>query len=138
MLYEKCNQRGIASLVPVWNVAAFMNIVGRPGWHMIYLLVPVYNIYFAIKIFMELCYCFKRTKAKDYFFMLALNGFFVLNLGFSATSKYYGPVYEGPIRDEWLVEQEKIREMKLRKQRMGGHTRVRRNATSYQEKPLVA
>jgi len=39
-LYEKANQPGIASIVPVWNVTAFLKIVGRPAWQAALLIVP--------------------------------------------------------------------------------------------------
>lgn len=39
-LYEKANQKGIASIVPVWNITTFLKIVGRPAWQAIFIIVP--------------------------------------------------------------------------------------------------
>ena len=39
-LYEKANQPGIASVIPVWNVTAFLKIVGRPSWQAALVIVP--------------------------------------------------------------------------------------------------
>jgi len=39
-LYEKANQPGIASVVPVWNIVAFLKIVGRPAWQAALIIVP--------------------------------------------------------------------------------------------------
>ena len=37
-LYSKCDLPGIACIVPIWNVAVFLRIVGRPWHHMFFLL----------------------------------------------------------------------------------------------------
>ena len=39
-LYEKANQPGVASIVPVWNLIAFLKIVGRPAWHGLFIIIP--------------------------------------------------------------------------------------------------
>ena len=104
-LYEKCGIPGIASLIPGWNVTAFMKIVGRPGWHALYLFVPIYNLYFIVKVYIELCHCFGRHDWLDYTLAIALNGLYVLNLGMSYQAHYHGPVYgrEAGLKDAQLA-----------------------------------
>ena len=92
-LYEKCGLRGIACIVPVWNVIEFLKIMGRPAHHIIYFLIPVYNIYFTIKVYIELCQCFGKHKISDYVLVIIFNGFYVLYLGLSYDTFYKGPVY---------------------------------------------
>lgn len=92
-LYEKCNLPGIACIVPGWNVTTFLKIVGRPGWHALYLLIPVYNLYFIIKVYIELCNSFGKTELIDYILVIVFNGLYVLNLGLSYEDNYKGPVY---------------------------------------------
>jgi hypothetical protein len=40
-LYEKASQPGISCIVPGWNFISFMKIVGRPGWHAAFVIVPL-------------------------------------------------------------------------------------------------
>lgn len=39
-LYEKAKQPGVASIVPVWNLIAFLKIIGRPAWHISFIIIP--------------------------------------------------------------------------------------------------
>lgn len=92
MLYSKCNQPGWACIVPIYNVIIFVRLLGRPSWHFLLLLIPVVNIYFIVKMFIELCQCFGQNKWYHYVACILFNGLYVLNLGFSELD-YQGPVY---------------------------------------------
>lgn len=39
-LYDKAKQPGVASIVPIWNLIAFLKIVGRPAWHSLFIVIP--------------------------------------------------------------------------------------------------
>lgn len=93
MLYNKAGQPGYACLIPVWNVIVFLKIVGRPASHIFFFLIPLYNIYFVIKIYIELCDSFGKHTVTDYVLCIIFNGFYVFNLGLSASVEYEGPAY---------------------------------------------
>lgn len=116
MLYEKCKLKGVASVVPVWNVIEFLKIVGRPSWQSIIVMIPPpvililldypseisYTIIgllgfiwiaFMVKVYIELCQCFGKNGILDYIFVIVFNGFYVLSLGLSYEDKYLGPLY---------------------------------------------
>ncbi len=93
-LYVKCGQPGYACIIPVWNFIAFLNILGRPWWHMFLFFIPVYNIYLLIKVFIELCHCFNKYNILDYVAVILFNGIYVLYLGLSYDTEYAGPVYK--------------------------------------------
>ncbi len=94
MLYEKANQPGIASIVPIWNFIVFLRIVGRPAHHMFLFLIPVYGqLYLLPKVYIELCNSFGKRSILDYVLVIVFNGFYILNLGLSYEAKYEGPVY---------------------------------------------
>ena len=95
-LYDKAGLPGIAAIVPGWNVTTFLKIMGRPSWHAIYLLIPGFNIYFVIKLYVELCQTFGKRTILDYVLCLVFNGFYVMFLGLSSEDKYVGPVYGSP------------------------------------------
>jgi signal peptidase I len=93
-LYEKANQPGIASIVPIWNVIVFLRIVGRPASHIFLFLIPVYGqLYMIPKVYIELCNSFGKRTILDYILVILFNGFYILNLGLSYETEYEGPVY---------------------------------------------
>lgn len=93
-LYEKAEQPGIASIVPIWNFIVFLRIVGRPAKHMFLFLIPIYGqLYMIPKVYIELCNSFGRRSIVDYVMCIVFNGFYILNLGLSYEIEYLGPVY---------------------------------------------
>lgn len=92
-LYEKCGQPGYACLIPVWNFIAFLRIVGRPWWHMFLFLIPGYNIYLLVRVYIELCHSFRKYNILDYIAVIIFNGLYVFYLGLSVECHYYGPAY---------------------------------------------
>ena len=93
-LYEKANQPGIASIIPVLNIIVFLRIVGRPAKHAWLLLIPIYGqLYFMPKVWIEICQCFGKRSTLDYVLVIVLNVLYILNLGLSYESRYLGPVY---------------------------------------------
>ena len=93
-LYEKAGQPGIASIIPVWNIIVFLKIVGRPASHAWLFLIPIYGqLYFAPKVWIEICRSFGKNSLLDHILVSALNGLYILNLGLSYEAKYRGPVY---------------------------------------------
>jgi hypothetical protein len=40
-LYAKANQPAISAIVPVWNFIVFMKVIGRPVWHVVYMIAPM-------------------------------------------------------------------------------------------------
>ncbi len=94
MLYEKANQPGIASIVPIWNFIVFLRIVGRPANHIFLFLIPIYGqLYLLPKVYIELCNSFGKSSILDYVLVIVFNGFYILNLGLSYEVQYQGPVY---------------------------------------------
>lgn len=94
MLYEKANQPGISSIIPIWNFIVFLRIVGRPAHHIWLFLIPIYGqLYLLPKVYIELCNSFGRRTLLDYVLVIVFNGFYILNLGLSYEAQYEGPVY---------------------------------------------
>jgi hypothetical protein len=125
LLYEKCGLKGLACIVPVWNVIEFLKIMGRPAWHSLFVIIPplffiglplfggdslletvvtflffVAWLGFMIKVYIELCNCFGKFKMSDYILVIIFNGLYVLSLGLSYEDKYRGPVYNKEKTDD--------------------------------------
>jgi Family of unknown function (DUF5684) len=93
-LYEKAGQKGWACLVPVYNMVVFLRIVGRPASHLFLFLIPIVGqLYFLPKVWIETAQSFGKRSIVDYVLVILLNGLYILNLGMSYDSKYFGPVY---------------------------------------------
>ncbi|MFM7308995.1 MAG: DUF5684 domain-containing protein [Flavobacteriales bacterium] len=92
-LFVKCRQPWVAAVVPVWNVVVLCKVVGRPVSHAWLLLVPIFNVYFVFKLFIELAQSFGKTSWVDYLLVCVFNVFYVLNLALSYDYEYGGPVY---------------------------------------------
>ncbi len=93
-LYEKAGQPGIASIVPIWNLVVILKIVGRPASHVLQFFIPIYGqLYFAPKVWIEVCQSFGKRTTLDYVLVILLNGLYILNLGLDYETRYLGPVH---------------------------------------------
>jgi hypothetical protein len=92
-LFVKCDQPGYAAIIPGYDIIITLRIVGRPDWHILFFLIPVFNIYFAFKLIIELVQSFGHFSMVDYIMAIVFNVFYVLNMGLAYNEVYCGPVY---------------------------------------------
>jgi hypothetical protein len=89
-VYTKANQPGWASLIPFYNFYVLLKIVGRPGWWLALMFVPIANIVIAIIVMIDLAKAF--GKGGGFAVLLILlpgNGIPILAFG---SAQYVGPV----------------------------------------------
>jgi hypothetical protein len=88
-IYEKAGQPGWAGIVPIYNIYVMLKIVGKPGWWLIMMFIPVVNIIYLIWMINMLSKSF--GKDEGFTVGLLLLGFvFYPILGFG-DAKYLGP-----------------------------------------------
>jgi signal peptidase I len=92
-LFDKAGRRWYAAFIPVYNIIEVLRMVGRPVSHIGFLLVPVFNVYFVFKLFIEIAQSFGKYSLIDYILACFFNGFYVLNLALAYNEEYIGPVY---------------------------------------------
>ena len=88
-IYEKAGQPGWAALIPIYNFYVLLKIVGKPGWWLIWVFVPLANVVVAIWITNLL----SKSFGKDEVFtimLLILPWVFYPILGFG-NAQYIGP-----------------------------------------------
>jgi hypothetical protein len=88
-IFEKAGQPGWAAIIPIYNIIVLLQIVGKPIWWFILMLIPVINIIFAIWVINLL----SKSFGKDVGFtigILLLPFIFIPILGFG-DAKYQGP-----------------------------------------------
>ena len=93
-VFAKAGKPGWAAIIPIYNVIVLLEIVGRPVWWIILMLVPCVNIVIFLLVYLDLAKSF--GKGAGYGVGLFLLGpiFFPL-LGFG-DAVYEGPAAAGP------------------------------------------
>jgi len=92
-LFDKAGRRWYAAFIPVYNIIEVLRMVGRPVSHIGFLLVPIYNVYFLFRLFIEIAQTFGKYSVIDYVLVCFFNAFYVLNLALAYNEEYMGPVY---------------------------------------------
>lgn len=89
--FEKANRPGWKALVPVYNFVQTCRIVGRPGWWVLLMLVPLVNVILGVQISVDLAHAFDRSTGFGVGLLLLPMIFYPL-LGFRRDVAYAGPV----------------------------------------------
>lgn len=92
-LFAKAGQPWIAALIPIWDLVVVLKMVGRPALHLVFFLVPVFNIYFIFKLLIEIAQSFGKRSTVDYVMVCLFNIFYLLNLALAYNEEYEGPVF---------------------------------------------
>lgn len=89
-MFTKAGKPGWAAIVPIYNMIVMLEIIGRPLWWILLLLIPCVNIIFAVIIYIDLAKSFGKDVAWG-IGMILLPFIFIPLLGFG-DAKYVGPV----------------------------------------------
>lgn len=93
-VFVKAGKPGWASIVPIYNVLTELEIIGRPWWWLLLMLVPLVNIVIGIIIFFDLAKVFGKGTGFG-FGLLFLSVIFMAILAFG-DAKYLGPIAGQP------------------------------------------
>ena len=88
-LFSKAGESGWKSLIPIYSAIVFQRILGRPGWWVLLMMVPVVNLAIAIIECFDLARVFGKGAGYAIGLMLLGPLFFAL-LAFGP-AKYVGP-----------------------------------------------
>jgi len=90
-VFTKAGKPGWASIIPFYNTYVLLKIVGRPGWWLVLMFIPLVNIVIAIIVTIDLAKAFgKGGGFAVLLILLPFIGFAIL--GFSKDAVYVGPV----------------------------------------------
>jgi len=67
-MFEKAGKPGWAAIVPIYNAIVLLDIVGKPMWWIILMLIPVVNIVVGIIVLVRLA----RSFGKDVGFAIGM------------------------------------------------------------------
>jgi hypothetical protein len=88
-IFSKAGQPGWAAIIPIYNYVVLLEIVGRPIWWIILLLVPCVNIVILIILMVDLA----KSFGKDGAFAA---GLIILGLVFFPILAFGSSEYQGP------------------------------------------
>lgn len=88
-IFTKAGKPGWASIVPIYNIIVFLEIIGRPVWWIVLALIPFVNFIFAILVSIDLAKSFGKSTGFAVGLIL-LGPIFLLILAFG-DAKYQGP-----------------------------------------------
>lgn len=88
-IFEKAGKPGWAAIIPIYNVIVLLEIVGRPVWWVLLLLVPVVNVVIGFLLALDL----SRSFGHDLAFAL---GLFFLGFIFYPVLAFGSDTYRGP------------------------------------------
>jgi hypothetical protein len=88
-VFTKAGKPGWAAIVPIYNYIVVMEIIGRPLWWFVLLLVPLVNIVIAIIVCIDLAKSFGQGTGFG-IGLLLLSPIFMAILGFGS-ARYIGP-----------------------------------------------
>ena len=97
MVYKKMGRQGWEGIVPIYNTYVLCQELYGNGWKFLLLLIPFYNIYFAIKMMIDLAKAF-NLGAGFGIGLLLLPFVFWLILAFGST-QYKDGSYANPQPD---------------------------------------
>jgi hypothetical protein len=59
-IFVKANQPGWGAIIPFYNFYLMCKIVGRPGWWLVLLLIPIVNIVISLIVAIDLAKSFSK------------------------------------------------------------------------------
>lgn len=88
-VFTKAGQPGWASIIPIYNLYVWCKIVGRPGWWIILMLIPLVNFVISIILCIDMAKSF--GKGTGFGIGLALLGIIFLPILGFGSAQYHGP-----------------------------------------------
>ncbi len=91
-IFEKAGEKGWQSLVPIYNVIVFLQIIGKPWWWLFLMFIPVVGYVFTIWSFNMLSKSFGKDEGYT-------AGLFFLGFVFFPMLAFGKTEYQGPYGD---------------------------------------
>lgn len=93
--FEKAGQKSWIGFVPFYNYYIHLQIIGRPGWWVALLFVPVVNFFVALTMHLDLLKSFDKFTYFDQAFGVIFAPFYMVYVAFSG-AEYKGKATEIP------------------------------------------
>ena len=85
-IFVKAGKPGWAAIIPIYNIIVLLQIVGKPIWWIILMLIPIVNLVISIIVFIELAK--KFGKPAWHWILMILFGFIYFPILAFGDAKY--------------------------------------------------
>ncbi|MEI6434683.1 MAG: signal peptidase I [Bacteroidota bacterium] len=96
-IFEKAGEKGWKILVPFYNFYIWLQIIKKPVWWYIFLLVPFINVFVILLMIVEVLKCFKKHGLLDQALGVLFPFIYLPYLAFSKKEKYFDPTKQPPV-----------------------------------------
>lgn len=93
-LFEKARIEGWKSLIPIYSEYWLIKIVGKPGWWVLYLFIPILNIFTFYVLLFDLLRCFGKNSLMSQFLIIFIGPVYIPYIGFKKDTTYLGKLDE--------------------------------------------
>jgi signal peptidase I len=90
-LFEKAGEKGWKGFVPLYNFFVILKIIGKPAWWIIFILIPLVNLFAYCIITADLLKSFGKNRFHEQALAVLFGFFYLPYLGFKKEVVYLGP-----------------------------------------------
>ena len=105
-IFEKAGEKGWKVLVPFYNWYVWLQIIRKPLWWYIFLLVPFINVFVLLLMVVEVLKCFKKQGLLDQALGVLFPFVYLPYLAYSSKEQYSDPSKQPPVHKsavrEWV------------------------------------
>jgi signal peptidase I len=105
-IFVKAGEKGWKVLIPFYNWYIWLQIIKKPLWWYIFLLIPFINVFMILLMIVELLKCFKKHGLGDQALGVLFPFFYLPYLALSKKEQYSDPTKQPPVKKtalrEWL------------------------------------
>ncbi len=100
-LFQKAGIDAWKSLIPFYSEFVIMvDMVGKPKWWFIYLLIPVVNFFAYYVLIFEVLRCYGKNSLWSQILIIFTGFFYLIYLGFNSSVQYIGKLNELPAEEK--------------------------------------
>jgi len=101
-LFEKAGEQGWKVLIPFYNLYIWLNIIKKPMWWFVFLIIPFINVFVVLLMIVEIVKCFKKYGLGAQALGVVFPFIYLPYLGFSARETYLHPDKRPIIKKSWV------------------------------------
>src|SRR4051812_12297616 len=87
-IFKKLGIPAWKGLIPFYNLIVVLDIIKRPRWWFIMLLIPGVNLFYGASVCIELVTCFGKFSFLQHAAAVLFSGYYFTYLGFSKDEKF--------------------------------------------------
>ncbi|MCD4697129.1 MAG: signal peptidase I [Bacteroidales bacterium] len=103
-IFEKAGVPGWKTAVPFYNLYIWLQIINKPLWWYIFIIIPFINVFMIMLMIVELVKCFNKHSLWEQGLAVILPFFYLPYLGISETEKYIETDKRKKIKKTWARE----------------------------------